>query len=42
MGEAIAWKEANNDATRIREVAQATKLGKEKILAVVNRQGATY
>lgn len=42
MGEAIAWKEENDDATRIREVAQATKLSKEKILNAINRSGETY
>ena len=43
MGEAIAWKEANEgDSTRIREVAQATKLSKEKILNAKSNRGTSY
>lgn len=42
MAKAIQWKEQENDNTRIREIAQATKLSKEKILNATNRSGQTY
>ncbi|MDB9318201.1 hypothetical protein [Nodularia spumigena] len=43
MGEAIAWKNANDGSTMmIREVAQATKNSKEKIFAQADLNGNTY
>ncbi|MGL5033164.1 MAG: hypothetical protein ACRC6M_05110, partial [Microcystaceae cyanobacterium] len=43
MGKAIAWKDANDgDGRMIREVAQATKLRKEKILAATKPGGSPY
>ncbi|MFM1841969.1 MAG: hypothetical protein RLZZ490_705, partial [Cyanobacteriota bacterium] len=43
MGEAIAWKDSNEGSNRmIREVAEATKASKEKILNAQSRSGQSY
>ncbi|MEB3190456.1 MAG: hypothetical protein VKL42_08955 [Snowella sp.] len=43
MGEAIAWKDENDgDSSRIREVAQATKASKDKILNATSTSGNSY
>jgi hypothetical protein len=43
MGEAITWRDNNEGSTRmIREVAEATKASKAKILSAVSRNGQTY